>query len=94
MQSSISVKLILILAAVVLSLYLLYPTYQLSVMSSDEKDRLEVENKKSITEFANTCQEPGITDASDKVKLYIGNGTSIEIAIIAFASAPPKINLN
>ena len=48
MQSSIGVKLIIVLAVVVLSLYLLYPTYQLSVMSDEEKARLELEDKKDL----------------------------------------------
>lgn len=48
MQSRPGVKLILVLAAVVLSLYLLYPTYQLSVMTDQEKSRLELEDKKSL----------------------------------------------
>ncbi len=51
MQSSTGVKLILILASVVLSLYLLYPTYQLSVMSDAEKERIELEDKKSMVDL-------------------------------------------
>jgi SecD/SecF fusion protein len=48
MQSRPGVKLILVLAAVILSLYLLYPTYQLSMMTDQEKDRMELENSKSL----------------------------------------------
>ena len=51
MQSSINVKIILILATIFLSLYLLYPTYQLSMMSEEDKSRLELEDKKSIVEL-------------------------------------------
>lgn len=51
MQSSINVKIILILATIFLSLYLLYPTYQLSMMSKEDKARLELEDKKSIVDL-------------------------------------------
>ena len=48
MQSSTTMKLFLILAVFALSLYLLYPTYQLSVMSEEEKDAMELENSNEI----------------------------------------------
>jgi len=51
MQSSTSVKIILILATIFLSLYLLYPTYQLNIMSKEDKARLELEDKKSIVDL-------------------------------------------
>jgi len=42
MQSSTTVKLVIILAVFLLSLYLLYPTYQLSTMSATQKEQLEL----------------------------------------------------
>jgi preprotein translocase subunit SecD len=51
MQSNTGVKIVLILAAIVLSLYLLYPTYQLSVMSDEDKARMELEDKKSMIDL-------------------------------------------
>jgi len=51
MNSSIRVKLILIVGAILLSLYLLYPTYQLTMMSGEEKKQFELEDKKSYLEI-------------------------------------------
>lgn len=51
MQSSIGVKLVLILAVIILSVYLLYPTYELSSLSPEEKARLELEDKKSLIDL-------------------------------------------
>ncbi len=47
MNSSIRVKLILIIGAILLSVYLLYPTYQISTMSDENKRQLELQDKKS-----------------------------------------------
>ena len=48
MQSSTTMKLVLILAVFALSLYLLYPTYRLSQMSDAEKETLEKEDRNVI----------------------------------------------
>jgi SecD/SecF fusion protein len=48
MQSSTTMKLVLILAVFALSLYLLYPTYRLSQMSDAEKESLEKEDRNAI----------------------------------------------
>jgi len=48
MQSSTTMKLVLILAVFALSLYLLYPTYRLSQMSDAEKESLEIEDRNTI----------------------------------------------
>ncbi len=48
MQSSTTMKLVIILAVFMLSLYLLYPTYKLTQMSSTEIKQLERENPKEL----------------------------------------------
>ena len=51
MQSSIGMKMVLVLAVIILSVYLLYPTYKLSTMSEEEKARLELDDKKSLVDL-------------------------------------------
>ena len=51
MRSSIRVKFLLILGAIVLSLYLLYPTYLLSTKTEDELHKMELQDKKSFVEL-------------------------------------------
>jgi preprotein translocase subunit SecD len=48
MRTSITVKFFFIILAVILSLYLLYPTYQLSMMSKEKIAALEVQDKKGL----------------------------------------------
>ena len=48
MQSSITVKMILIIAAIFLSLYLLYPTYKISQMTDEEKTAMELADRKAF----------------------------------------------
>ncbi len=51
MNSSIRVKLILIVGAILLSVYLLYPTYKISAMSDTNKRELELQDKKSYMDL-------------------------------------------
>ena len=60
MQSSITMKLVLVLAVFALSLYLLYPTYQLSQMSEEQKETLEKENKKSLVDLKSRSVNLGL----------------------------------
>ena len=48
MQSSITVKMVLIIGAIFLSLYLLYPTYQISQMTDEEILTAEIDNRKEF----------------------------------------------
>lgn len=48
MNSSIRIKFILVIGAILLSLYLLYPTYQLSSKTDEELRQLELENPQSL----------------------------------------------
>ena len=50
MQSSTTMKLIIILAVFALSLYLLYPTYKLSQMTDIEEKSLEREDRNDSIE--------------------------------------------
>ncbi|MEJ2544508.1 MAG: protein translocase subunit SecD [Calditrichaceae bacterium] len=50
MKSKTTTKFIIILAALVIAVYLLYPTYKFSSMTQDQKDELELNDK---TEFLN-----------------------------------------
>ena len=60
MQSSTTMKLFLILAVFTLSLYLLYPTYQLSIMSDNEKDTLEKENRNELIDLKSRSVNLGL----------------------------------
>jgi preprotein translocase subunit SecD len=60
MQSSTTTKLFLILAVFALSLYLLYPTYQLSMMSDAEKATLENEDRNSIIDLKSKSVNLGL----------------------------------
>jgi len=51
MRSSIRVKFLLILGAIALSLYLLYPTYLISSKTEDELNKMELQDKKSFVEL-------------------------------------------
>jgi SecD/SecF fusion protein len=51
MQSSITVKLVLIVGSIILALYLLYPTYKYSKMSDDEITQLELEDTRSLVDL-------------------------------------------
>jgi len=51
MRSSIRVKFLLVIGAIALSLYLLYPTYQVSTKTSDELKSMELQNKKDFVEL-------------------------------------------
>jgi preprotein translocase subunit SecD len=53
-------KLFLIIAVFALSLYLLYPTYQLSVMSDEEKDAMEKENRNEIIDLKSKSVNLGL----------------------------------
>ncbi len=48
MQMSKTTKLVLVLGAFLLSMYFLYPTYQLSTMSAEQIEQLELNNKKEF----------------------------------------------
>ncbi len=60
MQSSTTMKLFLILAVFVLSLYLLYPTYKLSQMSDAEKDSIQIENRNAIIDLKSRSVNLGL----------------------------------
>ena len=60
MQSSTTTKLFLILGVFALSLYLLYPTYKLSMMSDAEKAALENEDRNSIIELKSKSVNLGL----------------------------------
>ncbi len=60
MQSSNTMKLVLILAVFALSLYLLYPTYQLSQMTSDERDKLERDNPSALVDLKSNSVNLGL----------------------------------
>lgn len=51
MRSSNRVKFTLIIGAIILSLYLLYPTYMLSEKSEDELHKMELQDKKSLLDL-------------------------------------------
>jgi len=51
MRSSIRVKFLLVLGAIALSLYLLYPTYQVSTKTVDELKSMELQNKKEFVDL-------------------------------------------
>jgi SecD/SecF fusion protein len=51
MRSSIKVKFFLIIGAIALSLYLLYPTYLISSKTDDELRSMELQDKKSFVEL-------------------------------------------
>lgn len=60
MQSSTTMKLFLILAVFVLSLYLLYPTYKLSQMSDAEKDSIQIEDRNAIIDLKSRSVNLGL----------------------------------
>ena len=51
MRSSIKVKFLLVIGAIALSLYLLYPTYQVSTKTSEELHTMELQNKKEFVDL-------------------------------------------
>ena len=51
MRSSIRVKFFLVLGAIALSLYLLYPTYLISSKTKDELKKMELQDKKSFVKL-------------------------------------------
>jgi len=60
MQSSTTMKLIIILAVFGLSLYLLYPTYKLTQMSSAEIEQLEVDNPNELIDLKSKSVNLGL----------------------------------
>ena len=60
MQSSTTTKLFLIVAVFALSLYLLYPTYQLSMMDDAEKAALEKEDQNAIIDLKSKSVNLGL----------------------------------
>lgn len=60
MRSNITVKFVLIIAALLLSLYLLYPTYQLSEMDSADLKRLELQDPKEYARLKSNSINLGL----------------------------------
>jgi SecD/SecF fusion protein len=60
MRSSNTVKLLLIVAAIVLSVYLLFPTYQLAQMSPEEKESRELQDKKEFLDLKSRAINLGL----------------------------------
>ena len=60
MQSSTTMKLFLIVGVFALSLYLLYPTYNLSIMSDAEKEALEKEDRNVIIDLKSKSVNLGL----------------------------------
>ena len=82
-----------------LLMFILYPIKQygnlkfLFEILNNNKQIGKIKNK--TTEFENIIHEKGITELIKGNTEIVGSiGTSIDKAIIAFASAPPKINLS
>ena len=60
MQSSIKVKMVLILLLIILAIYLLYPTYKLSSMVEEEKTAMELQDKKSYFDLKDKAINLGL----------------------------------
>jgi len=60
MKSKMTARIVFIFASIVLALYLLYPTIKLSMMSEEEKDQMQTENKEAFIELQSKAVSLGL----------------------------------
>jgi preprotein translocase subunit SecD len=60
MQSSVKVKMVLILLLIFLAVYLLYPSYKLSLMSEDDQTAMELQDRKGFMDLKSKAINLGL----------------------------------